>query len=245
MPSPLTHSTLTQLIVKLAMSLDGYNSSDLTISSGTTVVDTLGERARVCINLALHKIYSLIKGSKYLDAYPVTNLPSVSGQDYIDLDPEAFLDDIESMNDEVNDYTLTQKSWPWYKRNVPDPSQVTGNPLYYIRRGNRVYLTPRPNSSIAYVIAFRKLTVDLKLGGDYSLLPVQYDTWIVHEARVEWYLMEDPSSVPALVISERDDTRAAGIASVNTSFDHIRQAGSHFASDAGEMRGYKRPIGTA
>lgn len=245
MPSPLTHSTLTQLIVKLAMSLDGYNSSDLTISSGTTVVDTLGERARVCINLALHKIYSLIKDSKYLDAYPVSTLPSVINQDFIDLDPEAFLDDIESMNDEVNDYPLTQKSWSWYKRNVPDPSQTTGNPLYYIRRGNRVYITPRPTSAINYVIAFRKLTVDLKLGGDYSLLPVQYDTWIIHEARVEHYLMEDPSSVPALVIAERDDTRAAGMASVNTSFDQVRQSGSHFVGDASGMRGYKRPIGTA
>ena len=114
-----------------------------------------------------------------------------------------------------------------------------------MRRGNRIYLTPRPTSAIQYVISFRKLTVDLKLGGDYSLLPVQFDTWIIHEARVEWYIMEDPSSVPALVISERDDTRAAGIASVNTSFDQVRQAGSHFTGDGGELRGYKRPMGTA
>ena len=245
MPSPLTHSTLTQLIVKLAMSLDGYNSSDLTISSGTTVVDTLGERARVCINLALHKIYSLIKDSKYLDAYPVSTLPSVINQDYIDLDPEAFLDDIESITDETNQYVLEQKSWGWYKRTVSDPAQITGDPLYYIRRGNRVYITPRPTSAVNYVFSFRKLTVDLKLGGDYSLLPVQYDTWIIHEARVEWYIMEDPSSVPALVISERDDTRATGIASVNTSFDRVMQSGSHFGDDGGEVRGYKRPIGTA
>lgn len=245
MSSPLTHSTLTQLIVKLAMSLDGYNSSDLAISTPSAVVDTLGERARVCINLALHKIYSLIKDSKYLEAYPVTTLSSVAGQDYIDLDPEAFLDDIESINDQTHQYPLTQKSWAWYKRTIGDPSQVTGDPLYYIRRNNRVYLTPRPTSAIAYLISFRKLTVDLKLGGDMPLLPVQFDTWIIHEARLEHYIMEDPASIPAIVISERDDTRAAGIMSVNTSFDQVRQSGSHFQSDAGDLRGYKRPIGTA
>ena len=242
MPSPLTHSTLTQLIVKFAMSFDGYNSSDLSISTPSTVVDTTGERARVCINLALHQIYSLIKDSKYLEAYPVSTLSSSPNQDFINLDPEAFLDDIESVSDETNQYSLEQKSWSWYKRNVPDPAQVTGDPLYYIRRGDRVYLTPRPTSTINYTISFRKLTVDLKLGGDMSLLPVQYDTWIIAESIVKWYVMEDPSSVPALVISERDDTRAAGLASVNTSFDRVMQSGSHFAPDHGGMYPWRRPI---
>ena len=242
MATPLTHSTLSKLIVKLLMALDQYNSTDTGVSDADTTVDTAGERAKVCINLALHRIYSLIKDSKYLEAYPVTTLNATTNQDYIDLDPEAFLDDIESISDETNQYGLTQKSWSWYKRNVPDPAQVTGDPLYYVRRGNRVYITPRPTSVIQYVFSFRKLTVDLKLPNDLPLVPVQYDTWIIHEARVEWYIMEDPSSVPALVISERDDTRAAGLASVNTSFDRVMQSGSHFAPDHGGMYPWRRPI---
>lgn len=242
MATPLTHSTLSKLIVKLLMALDQYNSTDTGVSDADTTVDTAGERARVCINLALHRIYSLIKDSKYLESYPVSTLSSSPNQDFIELDPEAFLDDIESISDETNQYSLEQKSWSWYKRNVPDPAQVTGDPLYYIRRGNRVYITPRPTSVIQYVFSFRKLTVDLKLPNDLPLIPVQYDTWIIHEARVEWYVMEDPSSVPALVISERDDTRAAALGSVNTSFDRVIQSGSHFAPDHGGMYPWRRPI---
>lgn len=237
-----THTPLSGLIKKLLLSIDSYNSADLTLeTAGDTTVDTLGERARVCINFALHKIYSLIKDSKYLENFPVTTLASTTSQDYIDLDPEAFLDDIESITDTTNDYKLIKKSWGWYRRHAPDPSAATGTPIYYIRRGSRVYLTPRPTSAITYTVDFKKLVGDLKLNGDLPLIPTQYDIWIISEAKFEWFVMEDPSSVPQVIVEGRNDTRQAALESIMTSYDQIRQAGSNTESEPFGMMPWSSP----
>lgn len=245
MASPLTHTTLADLIKKLLKSLDSYNSTDLTLSTPNADSDSLGERARLCLNQALHMIYSLIKDSRYLEAYPTTNLSTTANQDYVDLDPEAYLDDIDAITETTNDRKLIRKSWSWYRRNYPDPSQVSGEPLYYIRRGNRVYLAPRPSSAIPLTIDFRKLTDDLKLNGDISLLPTRYDYWIIAEAKVIWFEMEDPTAVPALIIAERDNKRQIGMESVVDTHDTILQSRSHFdSSDDPGILPYERPDGT-
>lgn len=239
----LLFSTLEQLIVKFLKSADSYNASDSTVSTPDADQDTAWERAKICLNQALGLIYSLIKDSRYLEAYPTTALLLKANEDYLDLDEAAFLDHIESITDTSNTkIKLEQKTWAWYRRNVPDPSQTTGDPMYYIRRNNRVYFTPRTTSDRNFVIDFRKLTEDLKLLGDMTLLPNQYDFWIISEALVIWYTMEDPTSVPALVIEERNEKRAAAVGSIKVSYDQIRQAGSNCEQEYGEMSMYKRPI---
>ena len=244
MPTPLTSSTLTQLIVKVMMAWDSWNSTDTTISTTDTTNDTSGERARQAINRALQLIYALIKDSKYLEAYPTTALSSTANQDYIDLDPEAYLDDIDSITETTNQkIRLTRRSWSWYRTNYPDPSQAVGDPVYYIRRGNRIYLAPRPSSAVPYTIDFRKIPQELKLGGDVPLIPNSLDFWVVAESVVILYIMEDPTSVPPQVLVERNDCRAAGLNSVNTSFDKPMQSGSNTESDGRHSYPYKRPVG--
>ena len=244
MPTPLTSSTLTQLIVKVMMAWDSWNSTDTTISTTDTTNDTSGERARQAINRALQLIYALIKDSKYLEAYPTTALSSTANQDYIDLDPEAYLDDIDAITETTNQkIRLTRRSWSWYRTNYPDPSQAVGDPVYYIRRGNRVYLAPRPSSAVPYTIDYRKIPKELSLGGDVPLIPNSLDFWVVAESVVILYIMEDPSSVPAQVLVERNDARAAGLNSVNTSFDKPMQSGSNTESDGRHSYPYKRPVG--
>lgn len=244
MASALTHTKLSSLVIKFLKSIDQWNSSDTTLSDTDTDEDTAGERARICLNQALHQIYSLIKDSKYLESYPSTNLSSTANQDYIDLDPEAYLDDIQGVTETTNQkIKLRQRSWNWYRRHYPDPSQVTGDPIFYIRRGNRMYLAPRPTSSVVYTIDFVKLTKDLELAVDLPLIPTQYDFWVIAEATVIWYTMEDPTSVPALVIAERDSKRQAGMQGINTSFDRILQSGSNTETDPAYSYAFKRPVG--
>lgn len=244
MPTPLTSSTLTQLITKLLMSLDQYNSTDETVSTPTVTSDTAGERARICLNRALQLIYSLIKDSRYLEAYPTNSLSSVANQDYIDLDEEAYLDDIDSITETTNQkIKLHRRSWSWYRTNYPDPSQAVGDPVYYIRRGNRVYLAPRPSSAVPYTIDYRKIAKELKLGGDVPLIPNSLDFWVIAESIVIWYMMEDPTSVPMQVLAERNDCRQQGMNSVNTSFDKPMQSGSNTESDGRHSYPYRRPVG--
>ena len=227
MPSPFTHSTLLDFIRLLNRSIDSYNADDLTLSTATTIQNTSGEVARICINQALQNIYSLIKDSKYLDAYPSTKFTTEIGKDYLELAVEASLDDIESVTDTTDNFRLVKKSWNWYRRNYPDPSDGTGPPRYYIRRNERVYFAPRPSVARNLVFDFRKATGELKLNGDLSLLPTQYDFWIIAEAKVRWFEMIDPDSVPLLIVSERNDARANALASVLSDYDSSLQAGLH------------------
>jgi hypothetical protein len=227
----------------LKAGIDSYNSNDLSISDTDTDSDTLGERARLVLNLALGTIYGLIKDSKYLEAYPTTALASTIDQDYIQLDIVPEIDDVETVADTTNDRRLLRRSWSWYKYNYPDPSAQTGTPNVYIVRNDRLYLAPRASSVINYIVDFRKLTDELKLDSDVPLIPTQYDGWIIQEAKVKWYEMEDPTSVPPLIISERDDIRQISLDAILTGFDYERQAASHFNRTV-EPRsyGYERPV---
>lgn len=237
------YTKLSDLIIKFLKSQDSYNSGDLTLSDTDTDQDTLGERAKICLNQALHLCYDLVKDSKYLEAYPTTSLASTPNVAYIDLDSETFLDDIEAISEQTTQQIkLIKKSWSWYRRNFPSPANVTGDPVYYIRRGNRVYLGPTPSEARTYTIDFIKLTKDLSLPGDYSLLPTRYDQWVIMEAMVRWYIMEDPTSVPQLIVTERDNSRFAAMNSISTSFDMIRQAGSNCENDTLSAYAYKRPV---
>ena len=245
MPSPLTHSTLLTLLKKLTLSIDSYNSDDMTIETPTTLtVDTLGERGRLCLNMALGTIYGLIKDSKYLEAYPTTAYASIANQDYIELAIVPELDDIESVVDTTNDFKLVRKSWAWYRRNFTDFAAQTGTPNYYILRNERMYLAPRPSAIVPYSVDFKKLTRDLRLNGDVILLPEQFDGFVIAEATVFWYKMEDPNSIPIVVISERDSVRQISIDTIMTGYDHPRVAASHFSrNDEPRSYGYQRPVG--
>lgn len=245
MPSPLTHSTLLTLIKKLLLAIDSYNSDDVTIETPSTLtLDTLGERARLCLNFALSGIYGLIKDSKYLEAYPTTAYSSIANQDYIELAIVPELDDIESVVDTSNDFKLVKKSWAWYRRNFTDPSSQTGTPNYYILRNERMYLAPRPSAILPYLVDFKKLTRDLRLNGDVILIPEQFDGWVIQEAKVRWFEMEDPTSVPPLIISERDSIRQTSLDTILTGYDNYRVAAAHFnRSNEPRSYGYQRPVG--
>lgn len=244
MPSPNNNSTFIVLIRKLLRSLDQFNSTDLTLAdTNNPNRDTSGVRAGLCINRALQKIYDLIKDSKYMDSFPTTSLSTTIDQDFIDLDEETTLDDIEAITDTANDYRLTRRSWSWYKSHFPDPSQSSGIPQYYIRRDTRIYLAPRPNGVINYTVDFRKFTGDLKVHDDLCILPTRYDYWIIDEALVNWYSMEDPSSVPELIILERNNSRQTALESIFTSYDRILQAGSNTEGDSLGIFPYSRPVG--
>lgn len=226
MPSPLTNSTLQDLIKKFLKSIDNWNSTDVGLSTDTVDSNSSGEVARICLNQALHGQYALIKDSKYLEAYPTTTFKTVAGQDYIELASEASLDEVESIIDTTNNVKLIKKSWNWYRRNYLDPSLNSGNPQFYIRRNERVYFAPRPNSIVNLLTDFRKFTGDLKLNGDVCLLPTSFDFWTIAETKVKWFEMEDPESVPPLIITERNDARANALSSIFSDYDNSLQAGS-------------------
>lgn len=242
MPSPLSHTTLSKLIVKFLKALDSYNANDLTVSDTDTDSDTAGERARVCLNLALQSIYGIAKDTKYLQSYPVTSLSSTASQDFIDLDPEAYLDEIDAITDTTNDVMLIKRSWTWYRSHFTDPSNTSGVPRYYCRRNNRIYLAPRPDASYTYTIDFVKLTKDLELPNDLPLLPTQFDPWIIAEAKVWWYGMEDPTQVPQSVINERDIIRVNSLVAIKGKFDEILVAGSRIRPFTPTSLPYQRPI---
>ena len=227
MPSPLTHSTAEKLVREFLKSLDQFNADDLTLPGVSTPnLDTSGARALNAINLSLQEMYVLAKDSRYLEAYPTTRLSSQSGVDFISLDEEAFLDEIESITETTNNQKLVKRSWNWYRATYPDPSEASGNPTDYIRRDNRVYLSPRPSSVINYTIDFRKLAKKLEKNSDISLFPSNYDFWTIAEARVRWHMMEDINSVPALAISERNIARENALNSIYSGYDESSQMGS-------------------
>lgn len=223
--SPLDHSTFSQLRIKLLKQLDNYNPNE-----GSGVNSSLAQ-AGICINNALHKAYDLCKGSKYTEALPTTRFSSVANQTYIDLDPECYLDDIESIVDTVNQIQLVQKSWWWYRRNFPAYDSQSGVPIFYVRRRNRIYLAPTPTGAITYTLDFQKMQKDLVNDGDISLLPTHYDYWIIAEAEVEWCMMEDKDNIPQIVLNERDKSRQMALDSIFSSFNKTLQSSSHFGSD--------------
>lgn len=241
----MTHTVFSELIKKLLKTLDNYNSSDLTRSTTSLDQNTSGEIAGLSINYALHTCYDLIKDSKYLQALPVETLISTANQEWLALDIEPQLDEIESIVDLTNDFKLVRKSWAWYKRNFPDSSQTTGTPTYYIRRSDKVYLAPRPASAITYETTYIKNQGDLVLDGDLPLLPTHYDYWIIAEAMVEWAKMEDPKNIPPILIRERDDKRQIAINAIMSNFDNESQSESHW-NQSGDPQGleYDSPIGS-
>lgn len=244
MNTPFVSTPLNQLINKFLISIDNYQSNDLTLSTPSTTQETTGEVARICINLALHKIYDLIKDSKYLQTLPTTQFSSVAGQDFIDLDINPAIDEIESITENTNHIRLIRRSWNWYRMTFPDPSQTSGIPYYYIRRNNRIYLAPRPASVINYTIDFVKLMNDLIRPGDIPLLPTHYDYWIIAEAKVQWAQMEDAENVPATFITERDKAEETAMNAIMSAYDQSYQANSHWSnSNLPRNWGYDRPVG--
>lgn len=249
MSSPTTHTTFLNLIKKLLKLIDNYSMSggaatDLTRSTTTTDQNTSGEIAGLCINSALHICYDLVKDSKYLQALPSTKFSSVINQDYIDLDLEPYLDEIEAITEGTNNVKLIRKSWSWYRKHYPDPSESTGNPIYYVRRNNRIYLAPRPNSVINYTVDFVKLVEDLVSDGDVPLLPSHYDYWIIVEAAYEWYKMEDPNSIPEVVVLDRADKREIATNAILSAYDELSVSQSHWNESAPNSYPYDSPIGS-
>src|SRR3990167_3355327 len=231
MLSPNTYSTFGSLIRKLLKSMDQFNSTDLTLAGPNSPdVDNSGTRAGLCLNLALHQIYDLIKDSKYLEAYPSTKLSSKTDVEFIDLDEEAFLDEIEAITEATNNYRLIRRSWGWYRDHYTDPSEAGGTPQWYIRRGNRVYLAPRPNAIINYTIDFKKFTGDLEVNADLPLIPTHYDYWIISEAKEYFRKMENDDYV--MVVPEQ---RSIAMDSIFSGYDTEMQAGS--AINRNEQRG--------
>lgn len=234
MNSPITHTTFINLIKKTLKALDNYGLSstgattDLTRATTSLDQNTSGEVMGICINLALHTIYDLIKDSKYLKALPSTKLVSTADQAHIDLDVEPNLDEIEALLDTTNNLRLTRKSWSWYRRHYPNPAQSTGTPVFYARRWTRIYLAPTPSAAVTYTCDFVKNTNDLVNDNDFSLLPTQYDYWILAEAMVWWFKMEDANSVPVAITQERDDIRQNAMNAVMSGFDTAFQSASHF-----------------
>lgn len=245
MNSPLSNTQFSELIKKFLKAIDNYNSSDLTRSTPNTDQNTTGEVAAICLNLALGVMYDLIKDSKYLQAPPVQTLKSTANQDWIDLDIEPYLDEVETITDLTNNFKLVRKSWSWYKRNFPDSSQTSGIPVYYIRRFDRLYLAPRPASSITYETSYIKNQGDLVSDGDLPLLPTHYDYWIISEAMIEWAKMEDPKNIAPILIQERDDKRAIAINAIMSNYDNESQGESHWNA-IGDPLGleYQSPIGS-
>ncbi len=243
MPSPLTSTKFSDLIKKLLKLIDNYNSNDLTRSTTSVDQNTSGEIAGMCLNNALHICYDLVKDSKYLQALPSTKFSSIANHDYIDLDLEPYLDEIEAITEGTNDIKLIRRSWAWYRRSFPDPSKTSGNPQFYIRRQNRIYLAPRPVSVIAYTVDFVKLVEDLILDGDVPLLPSHYDYWVVAEAAYEWYKMEDAKDIPQVAILDRNDKREIATNAILSNYDEVSESESHWKDREVNAYPYQRPVG--
>ena len=241
--SPLVSTQFSALIKKFLKSIDNYNSSDLARSNSNTDENTSGEVAGICINLALHQCYDLVKDSKYLQALPTQSFSSTANQDYIDLDIDPSIDEIEAITDPLNNIRLVRKTWNFYRKNFPDPSNTTGVPIIYCRRNSRIYLAPRPQSVIAYTIDFVKLTNDLSADADLPLLPQQYDYWIIAEARVFWAMMQDATQVPEWFVTERNDARQNATNAILSGYDMELEGESHWNENQIGYRDYQRPVG--
>lgn len=230
-------SSLQTLRVKLLKLLDNYNANDL---SGT---NSSGEIADLCINDALQLIYALIKDSTYMQAYPSTNLVSVIDQEYIDIGGITDADRIVTIRDTTNNMTLECIPYWVLRQEVPNPAQNTGIPIRYARLFGRVYLSPRPTSVIIYTSDYIKFYPQLTANSDTALIPSHYDDWIMKEAMVKWYMMEDKDGVPALAVSERDQARVIYRNDIMSEYDLTPEAQSHWNERGRVQRLYQRPVG--
>ena len=215
-------STLTVLRTRLLKLLDNYNANDLT---GT---NSSGEVADLCINDALQLIYSIIKSTRHMEGYVSTSLASVADQDYIEISGISDADEIRAIRDTTNDYTLVEITPDQYFRLSPDRSNSTGVPTNYCRLFNRVYLFPRPSDAITYSTEYIKLVARLSADGDQAGIPSKFDDWILKEARVIWFIMEDPRNMPPIIVSERDMAREIYLADMMSGFDLTLQVQSNF-----------------
>lgn len=231
-------TTLSNLRTRFLKMIDNYNANDLT---GT---NSSGEIADLCINDALQLIYSQIKDSKYMQAYSGT-LSSVANQAYIELSGISDLDEVASMKDTTNNITLVCIPAHQYFTQVPNPADQTGTPSHYCRIFQRVYLTPRPVSVIAYTTEYVKSYARLSADSDIALIPTKYDDWIYKEARVLWLMMEDISNTQAIAAakSERDEAREIYINDIMADFDLASVSKSHWTEGEPTSYPYSRPVG--
>lgn len=230
-------STLTVLQKSLLLALDNYNANDLT-GDGSS-----GDQATRSINKALQKIYSMLKNNRYLQAYGSSALSSTADQAYIELSGISDLDEITAMKDATNNVTL-QYIEPWKYFQTSDPAEITGVPFQYTRIFNRAYLRPTPTAVINYVTEYRKTYADLSAGGDVALIPSKYNYWILAEAAVEWYAMQDAYNVPQIVLAERDRNKDIAMGDLMSDFNKIIVADNHFGNSYGDLywRGFTSPM---
>lgn len=215
-------SSLSTLRVRLLKLLDAYNANDLT---GT---NSGGEVADLCINDALQIIYSLLKPTKLLQSYGSSALSSIADKAYMELSNIPDLDEIKSVKDPTNRIVLLEITPTQYFDRNPQPTDSTGTPVRFCRVFNRIYLDPMPSTAVTYTVEYIKTYPRLVLDGDEALIPSKYDDWIMKEASVKWYMMEDANSIPERVISERDQARQIYMSDVMSQFGRASQAGSHF-----------------
>src|SRR3990167_3898106 len=215
-------STLTTLRSRFLRMIDNYNASDLT---GT---NSSGDLADLCINDALQLIYSLVKSTRHMESYVSTSFASTSGQDYIEISGITDLDEVRAIRDTTNDYTLIAMTADQYFRWSPDRSNQTGVPTHYCRIFNRIFLFPRPSSAITYSTEYIKIYARLSADSDQALIPSKFDDWILKEARVLWFMMEDPRQMPPIIVSERDQARELYLADMMSGFDLTTRVNSNF-----------------
>lgn len=219
-------STLTNLRTRFLKMIDNYNADDLT---GT---NSSGEVADLYINESLQVIYSKIKNSRYLDAYGSTSLATTADQAYIELSAISDLDELFSIKDTENDYTLIEiPKWRYFLE-IPDPANSTGTPYRYCRIFNRIYLDPRPTSVITYTTEYKKTYGRLSADADQALIPSRMDKWVYDEAWVQWLRGEDSSNVSAiqLAMAERDRTEDIFLSDIGSQFARAASMRSHFGA---------------
>ena len=236
-----TGSTLSTLRKSLLIEVDRWSTTSGNDLTGDASSGDLATRA---INRALQTIYSLIKDSKYMQAYASTGLVSVANQAFIELSGISDLDEIVAMKDATNNVTLRWIPPTQYFMDIPDPSEDTGVPIQYTRIFNRVYLRPRPTAAITYTTEYQKNYADLSADGDTALIPSKYNYWILAEAQVEWFKVEDPYNIPAIILSEREDKRAIGMKDVMAAFGEVLVADSYWGRNELGVKEYDSPIGS-
>lgn len=244
-PSPSTAgstgSTLTVLQKKLLLSVDNYNAGDL---SGD---GSAGDQATRALNQALQKIYSMIKDSRYVQAYPdTTSLASVAGTDYIALSGITDLDAIIAITDPTNQYKLTQIPFWKYRMWSPDPSQSTGTPTHYARIFDRIYLYPRPDAAVDYTVDYQRTYADLSSGSDQAAIPAKYDYWIIAEAALHWQRMKDPADLATMQTYKLmvDEAREAAEKDIYGDFDQEKVAESHWDHYEATHLRFDSPVGS-
>ena len=234
-------STLTVLQKEFLLSIDEYNADDL---SGD---GSVGDRATACINQALQKMYSIVKDTRYLAAYPSTAITTTSSQNYIELSGISDLDEVEQVHEVTNDIVLKKLPY-WRIREINiDDSTNTGNPTFYSRLFNRLYFSPTPSSALNLTIQYRKLISDLSSGSDQSALPSKFNYWIYAEAHICWQRMQDIGDTASLqnIVAIAEDARTSALEDIRSEFDSIDVSDSNFAtgdSDGFHAR-YNSPVG--